>query len=96
MAAVGYTKAFTAAIRNRIFTFLRALAIRDYEQALASLTSTVQSEGAQWTTELLRQRLEEYLASHDRFRLDPTARNIQHTYVTPSEDKRHWRVQQML
>ncbi|MEO6182313.1 MAG: DUF3516 domain-containing protein, partial [Verrucomicrobiota bacterium] len=28
--------------------------------------------------------------------LDPNARNIRHTYVTPSEDKRSWRVQQML
>ena len=31
------TKAFTAAIRNRIFTFLRGLVIGDYEAALASL-----------------------------------------------------------
>ena len=31
------TKAFTAAIRNRIFTFLRGVVIGDYEAALASL-----------------------------------------------------------
>src|SRR5208337_854047 len=31
------TKAFTAAIRNRIFTFLRGLVNRDYEGALAAL-----------------------------------------------------------
>jgi hypothetical protein len=34
------TKAFTAAIRNRIFTFLRGLVIGDYESALAVLTET--------------------------------------------------------
>ncbi|MHA3771270.1 DEAD/DEAH box helicase [Verrucomicrobiota bacterium sgz303538] len=90
------TKAFTAAIRNKIFTFLRALAIRDYEQALASLSSPAQADGTPWTADLLRQRLDEYHSNHERFRLDPAARNIQHTYVTPSEDKRHWRVQQML
>src|SRR5258705_5567291 len=33
------TKAFTAAIRNRIFTFLRGLVNRDYEAALATLHS---------------------------------------------------------
>ena len=32
------TKAFTAAIRNRIFTFLRGLVIGDYEAALGSLS----------------------------------------------------------
>ena len=31
------TKAFTAAIRNRIFVFLRGLVIGDYEQAIANL-----------------------------------------------------------
>ena len=28
--------------------------------------------------------------------LDPNARNLRHTYVLPAEDKRTWRVQQML
>ncbi len=28
--------------------------------------------------------------------LTPEARNIRHTYVIPSEDKKSWRVQQML
>ena len=36
------------------------------------------------------------LASHARIRLDPEARNLRHTYVTPSEDRAHWLVQQML
>src|SRR5437773_1910472 len=33
------TKAFTAAIRNRVFTFLRGLVIEDFEAALAVLSS---------------------------------------------------------
>ena len=40
--------------------------------------------------------LDAYYAEHERICLDPNARNPRHTYVTPSEDKRTWRVQQML
>jgi hypothetical protein len=90
------TKAFTSTIRNRIFTFLRGLVIEDYEQALATLTSPEQPEVEPWTPERLRQAHEAYHAEHEYICLDPNARNLRHTYVTPSEDKRHWRVQQML
>ncbi len=40
--------------------------------------------------------MEAYLADHERLCLDPEARNLRHTYVIPSEDKKTWRVQQML
>ena len=89
-------KAFTGAIRNRIFTFLRALAAGDCEQALATVPSSVQSDAEPWTAARLREALDAYHAGHERIRLDPEARNVRHTYVVPSEDKRHWRVQQML
>jgi superfamily II RNA helicase len=89
-------KAFTAAIRNRIFTFLRGLVIGDYEQALATLSSPDQPEGELWTTERLRATHEAYQAEHQYICLDPNARNVRHTYVVPSEDKRSWKVQQML
>ena len=29
----------------------------------------------------------------ERLCLEPNARNVRHTYVTPSEDKKSWRVQ---
>jgi hypothetical protein len=90
------TKAFTAAIRNRIFTFLRGLVIEDYEQALAALSSQEQPEGEPWSAERLRQTHEAYRAEHGRICLDPNARNLRRTYVVPAEDKRSWRVQQML
>ena len=89
-------KAFTAAIRNRIFSFLRGLIIGEYEQALAALTSAEQPEGEVWTADRLRQALEAYHKEHQYICLDPNARNLRHTYVVPSEDKRHWKVQQML
>jgi hypothetical protein len=113
------TKAFTSAIRNRIFIFLRGLVIADYESALASLSegrvpqapkmdSAVQSQGLvelappkdadgqTWTAERLRAAMEAYELEHEHLCLDPNARNTRHTYVVPSEDKKTWRVQQML
>ena len=87
-------KTFTAAIRNRIFTFLRALTSGDLETALATAPSSPEDEP--WTTDRLRRAFEAYHVDHEYLRLDPEARNVRHTYVTPSEDQRSWRVQQML
>jgi superfamily II RNA helicase len=130
------TKAFTAAIRNRIFTFLRGWVNQDYEQALAGLTSPPVAQASKsavspaskpadaqipttpsdvlrsatstanvpaqpedsdsWPPERLRALMDAYRQDHDHLCLDPNARNIRHTYVIPSDDKRSWRVQQML
>ncbi|MHC1769990.1 MAG: DEAD/DEAH box helicase [Verrucomicrobiia bacterium] len=90
------TKAFTAAVRTRIFSFLRGLVIEDYEAALGQLNSVQDADGEPWSADRLRTRLDEYHKDHERLCLDPEARNIRHTYVIPSEDKRSWRVQQML
>ena len=133
------TKAFTAAIRNRIFVFLRGLVIADYETALNSLSEgrvprdtkidtdkqsqglaelappkdsgkadpalrdqdaqqrvPTDADGQPWTAERLRTAMEAYELEHEHICLDPNARNTRHTYVVPSEDKKSWRVQQML
>jgi hypothetical protein len=37
-----------------------------------------------------------YYLEHKQLCLDPNARNARHTYVVPAEDKKSWRVQQML
>jgi len=102
-------KAFTAAIRNRIFTFLRGLVNGDYEAALSLLcpaseaspttpegNGSPDAEGQPWTAARLAETLDAYHAEHERICLDPNARNLRHTYVLPAEDKRSWRVQQML
>jgi hypothetical protein len=44
----------------------------------------------------LREALEAFHAGHERIRLDPEARNARHTYVKITDDKKHWRVQQMI
>jgi superfamily II RNA helicase len=90
------TKAFTASIRTRIFSFLRGVVNGDYEQALSHLGSLEGPDGGAWTAGQLAQRIEAYHAGHETIRLDPEARNARHTYVIPAEDKRSWTVQQVL
>ena len=90
------TNAFTAAIRNRIFICLRGLVVADYETAIANLNSPLDGDGATWMPDRLDKIMEAYESDHERLCLDPNARNARHTYVTPSADKKFWRVQQML
>ena len=97
--------AFTAAIRTRIFCFLRGLINEEFESAIEALeshaaeplaTPDAEPDPEAWSADRLREALEAFHAGHRFIRLDPEARNLRHTYVTPSEDKRTWRVQQML
>ena len=90
------TKAFTATIRNRVFSFLRGLVIEDYEQAIANLSSPQDPDGQPWTPVRLQTVVDAYYVDHERICLEPNARNARHTYVVPAEDKKSWRVQQML
>ncbi|MDD5348866.1 MAG: DUF3516 domain-containing protein [Chthoniobacteraceae bacterium] len=89
--------AFTAAIRHRVFSFLRAWVNGDGEAALGHLAPPDAAEGAPWTAARLDEALACYGEAGHRFlRLDPEARNLRHTYVTPSEDGQTWTVAQML
>ena len=89
-------KAFTAAIRTRVFAVLRAWSIGDDEAALVAIDSPNDADGEAWTTARLRTAREAYRVEHASLRLDPEARNLRHTYVKPSDDGASWRVQQML
>jgi hypothetical protein len=53
-------------------------------------------EGQPWTADLLKKILEAFHSDHQYICLDPNARNNRHTYIIPAEDKKSWRVQQML
>jgi hypothetical protein len=90
------TKAFTAAIRTRVFAFLRAWSIKDDAAALAALDASVDERGEAWTVERLRALRDEHAVEHKAVRLDPEARNLRHTSVRSSDDGSSWRVQQML
>jgi len=89
-------KAFTAAIRTRLFVFLRAWSIGNDEAALEAVDSPADGDGQPWTGERLKAAREAYRAEHALLRLDPEARNLRHTHVQPSDDRARWRVQQML
>jgi len=89
-------KAFTATIRTRVFNFLRGLVNGDGEAALAQIGSGNDPEGQPWTTARIETALEGFYAEHERICLDPNARNLRNTYVSPAEDRQTWRVQQMI
>ena len=55
-----------------------------------------EGDAGRWTSERLRSALEDCRVDHERVRLDPEARNVRHTHVDPSDDRRTWRVQQVL
>jgi hypothetical protein len=90
------TKTFTAAIRTRVFAFLRAWSIGRDEDALTALDSAEDRAGEEWTIARLRAAREAHAVEHGQLRLDPEARNLRHTGVLPSDDGASWRIQQML
>ncbi len=97
------TKAFTSAIRTRLFTFLRAWSIGQYATALDTLdalppaSDTAEAGGPDhWTPQRLKSTMEAFRAEHLGLRFDPEARNLRHTHVSSSGDPRKWRVQQVL
>jgi superfamily II RNA helicase len=96
-------KAFTAAVRNRVFTFLRSLQVQEFEEAAQLLAEAggveppaLDGAAEPWTPDRLKATLADYLAGHGAFRLDPEGRNLRHTYVLPAADGGAWTVQQML
>jgi len=89
-------KAFTAAVRTRLFAFLRAWSIGRDEEALDVLDSAADASGDPWTKERLRAAHGAHVGEHGGLRLDPEARNLRHTQVKPAEDGTVWRVEQML
>ena len=84
------TKSFTAAIRARLFAFLRAWSIGRDDAALEVVG------GGDWTAERLAAARDAHKADHAGVRLDPEARNLKHTHVEPSEDGTRWKVEQTL
>jgi len=89
-------KAFKAAIRTRIFGFLRAWSTGSAATALEALDFTADAAGDPWTPERLRSTREAHGVEHGALRLDPEARNLRHTTLQPAADGSAWRVEQML
>jgi len=102
MAAPDITRdrnAFTALVRTRLFMFLRAWSVADFAGALEAFDSTdggADDARSAWTPERLKALLEEYRVEHPSLRFDPEARNLRHTHVVEHQDRRAWKVQQVL
>jgi superfamily II RNA helicase len=90
------TAAFTAAIRTRVFAFLRAWSIADDAAALAALDTVFDRAAQPWTLERLGEARDRFREEHHELRLDPEGRNRRHTQTRPSDDGASWRVEQML
>ena len=94
------TKAFTAMVRTRIFTMLRAWSIGNHAAALEAVDTprvdaSEAEEPAPWTADRPRTRGETYKAAHGYLRVDPR-RAICATHVHTADDGKHWVVQQVL
>ena len=89
-------RAFTAAVRARVFALLRAWSIGDDEAALDVLDTARGGDDGAWTAERLARAREAFAAGNGGLRLDPEGRNRRHTHTRPSDDGASWRVEQML
>ena len=94
-------RAFLAAIRARIFLWVRPWAQGHHAAALAVIESPpangeTAADAAPWTPERLAEALSAYREAHQAVRFDPEARNAKHTHVDQTRDPDHWRVQQVL
>ena len=85
-------RAFTAAIRARVFALLRAWSNGDDEAAL----DVLDADGRDWTAGRLARAREAFTAENGGLRLDPEGRNRRHTHTRPSADGAALRVEQML
>lgn len=90
--------AFTSAIRQPVFAFLRGLDQHDAELALTSLTIT---DGeiplpTQEARETIDEFLETYRQDHQRIRLDPDARNHRYTTIDKSKNGMTWTLHQTI
>ncbi len=81
------------AVRKVVFDLMKALSQQQWEAAL-SLVKPEDGDGEAWTSERLQERMQAYLETHERIRLDPEARNKKHTYIEESPNE--WAVEQVL
>ncbi len=97
------TKAFTAALRSRIFSFMASVARGAFGEALDGLAeglpegvSLVDLAGVRWTEQKLLESFATYQAEHCKFRLDAEGRALRNTLVEKVEAEGLWNVQQAL
>lgn len=83
--------AFTRAVRNRVFDFVKELSRGNDQAALERMT-----DRGEWTVPRLTETMDPYWEEHGRIRLDPEARNAKHSHIKELPEKRQWQVEQIL
>ena len=95
--AVAFTRnrpAFTRALRNAVFSLVKAFAQED-PAAILSRIEPADCDGSPWTRQRIDGLLDGWFAGHERVRLDPEARAAKHTRI--SEDSpRRWIFEQTI
>ncbi|MEZ5325251.1 MAG: DUF3516 domain-containing protein [Verrucomicrobiales bacterium] len=86
-------KNFTRMVRNSVFTLLKALAARNWADAL-QLVGPDDENGEQWTKERLESIVAPYFENRRQIRLDPDARSTRHTFI--EEGQTEWKIDQVL
>jgi superfamily II RNA helicase len=88
--------AFTRLVRNEVFSFLRLLANKSYQELGEQYPLDTLYPDAQWKYTALSQAMEPYYETHDWIRLDPGARANTHTRIQESDDRKKWTIEQTL
>jgi superfamily II RNA helicase len=86
--------AFTRAVRNAVFTLVKAFAQEDVAGVLGQIEPS-DGEGQAWNAARVGGMLDAYFADHVRIRLDPEARAAKHSRINDGEPRR-WVVEQTL
>jgi hypothetical protein len=91
-------RAFTAAIRARIFQVLKAWSRGDAAAMMAALDLPDRADPPvePWTPLRVKATVDAYLTEHGAVRFDPEARNPRHTHIDIVPGGSCWRMTQML
>ncbi len=86
--------AFTRALRNAVFTLVKAFAQED-TAAILEQVEAEDAEGNRWTAPGIEALLDGYYADHARIRLDPGARAAGHFRLDDTQPRR-WKIEQVI
>ncbi|MBK1879437.1 DEAD/DEAH box helicase [Pelagicoccus mobilis] len=92
---------FTRLIRNEVFQFISMLAAGRYKDLdetydLTPLFADTHDEAPKWMDVELENRMNAFYDTRSWIRLDPAARNKEHTHISESDDRLTWTVEQMI
>ena len=87
---------FTRMVRNAVFDFIRLLSAKQYSEIAEAYSLETIFPDTQFPKMELEKSLQPYYEDRDWIRLDPAARNKQHTHIIASDDRKSWTIQQTL